>query len=351
MLFKEALKAGFFELQAVRDKYRELSLLSGMHRELIDRFLEVQALLLAPICPHTESIVHATWPVAGPVDDILVKSSCYLMEAAHSFRIQLKYHTQPKKPGKGDASGVSKPTHADIWIAKTYPPWQSTVLTTLSQLYQENGTLPDNKVISSELAGKPELKKYMKRVMPFVQATREKVEQVGLEALNLTLDFDEYNVVAENLVYLENTLDVEDITIQFATEGPEKTREECCPGRPLISFSVRPSVKLRLTNPQPQNGLFSHILSVGEGDTVAKLAARLARENKLINDANSIELWRYKDVKLGPRQFPVYGKPTSGAVLIEKEAVFHANVDNNSLDISLNGSKHPVGPTVIYIVK
>ncbi|CAG2062926.1 unnamed protein product, partial [Timema podura] len=214
---KEALKAGFFELQAVRDKYRELSLLSGMHRELIDRFLEVQALLLAPICPHVaehvwtllgKSIVRATWPVAGPVDDILVKSSCYLMEAAHSFRIQLKYHTQPKKPGKGDTVGVSKPTHADIWIAKTYPPWQSTVLTTLSQLYQKNGTLPDNKVISSELAGKPELKKYMKRVMPFVQATREKVEQVGLEALNLTLDFDEYNVVAENLVYLENTLDV-----------------------------------------------------------------------------------------------------------------------------------------------
>nr|CAD7605044.1 unnamed protein product [Timema genevievae] len=217
MLFKEALKAGFFELQAVRDKYRELSLLSGMHRELIDRFLEVQALLLAPICPHVaehvwtllgKSIVRATWPVAGPVDDILVKSSCYLMEAAHSFRIQLKYHTQPKKPGKGDPAGVSKPTHADIWIAKTYPPWQSTVLTTLSQLFQKNGTLSDNKVISSELAGKPELKKYMKRVMPFVQATREKVEQVGLEALNLTLDFDEYNVVAENLVYLENTLDV-----------------------------------------------------------------------------------------------------------------------------------------------
>nr|CAD7411757.1 unnamed protein product [Timema poppensis] len=146
-------------------------------------------------------------------------------------------------------------------------------------------------------------------------------------------------------------LQVEDISIQFATEGPEKTREECCPGRPLISFSVRPSVKLRLTNPQPQNGLFSHILSVGEGDTVAKLAARLARENKLINDAGSIELWRYKDVKLGPRQFPVYGKPTSGAVLIEKEAVFHADVDSNSLDISLNGSKYPVGPAVIYIVK
>lgn len=37
MLFKEALRTGFFELQATRDKYRELSLLDGMHVDLILR--------------------------------------------------------------------------------------------------------------------------------------------------------------------------------------------------------------------------------------------------------------------------------------------------------------------------
>ncbi|KAJ8867849.1 hypothetical protein PR048_031654 [Dryococelus australis] len=358
MLFKEALKTGFYEMQAARDKYRELSLVTGMHVELIDRFLEVQALLLSPICPHVAeyvwqlidksgSIVHARWPVAGPVDLLLLSSSVYLMDAAHSFRIQLKNHLQQRKGG----GEVAKPSHADVWVAKTYPRWQCIVLSALQQLYEKHGALPDNKVISSELAVMPELKKYMKRVMPFVQATREKLEEIGLAALNLTLDYNEFNVLAENLIYLENTLDVENIDLKYASEGPEKISEECRPGRPLISFSVRPSVKLTLVNPQPQNGLFTYTLNVGTGDNVAKIAARLARENRIIAESSCFELWRYEDPLLGPRRFPVFGSPTAGAVQIEKDAVFHADVGENYVSVSTNGVKHPVGSTVLYIAK
>lgn len=63
MLFKEALRTGFFELQAARDKYRELSL-DGMHADLMLRFIEVQALLLSPICPHVSEHV---WKLLGKV--------------------------------------------------------------------------------------------------------------------------------------------------------------------------------------------------------------------------------------------------------------------------------------------
>jgi len=48
----------------------------------------------------------------------------------------------------------------------------------------------------------------MKRVMPFAQGVREKIDAFGLQALNLTLDFDEMDVLSKSVVYLKNTLDV-----------------------------------------------------------------------------------------------------------------------------------------------
>lgn len=52
------------------------------------------------------------------------------------------------------------------------------------------------------------LKKYMKKAMPFVQATREKMAVIGIQALSLTMEFDEAKILKDNSSYLANTLDV-----------------------------------------------------------------------------------------------------------------------------------------------
>lgn len=44
--------------------------------------------------------------------------------------------------------------------------------------------------------------------MPFVQLIKEKMEVAGLSALNLTLDFNEFDVLKNNKEYLKNTLGV-----------------------------------------------------------------------------------------------------------------------------------------------
>lgn len=50
----------------------------------------------------------------------------------------------------------------------------------LVSVQSNNRALPDNKVIASELGALPELKKYMKRVMPFVAMIKVNLEQVGV---------------------------------------------------------------------------------------------------------------------------------------------------------------------------
>lgn len=54
--------------QAAKDKYRELAI-EGMHRELVFQFIEVQTLLLAPICPH---LCEHVWSLLGKVPMFLV---------------------------------------------------------------------------------------------------------------------------------------------------------------------------------------------------------------------------------------------------------------------------------------
>jgi hypothetical protein len=51
----------------------------------------------------------------------------------------------------------------------------------------------------------------MKKVMPFVQIIKEKVKTIGINAMNLTLDFNELDVLEKNKEYLKNTLDVSHI--------------------------------------------------------------------------------------------------------------------------------------------
>ncbi len=150
LLFKEALKSGFFEFQDARDKYRELSARTGMHRGLLLRFIEAQAVMLAPICPHTaEHIVRdvlgrkegtvqsAPWPASGTPDRSIIQSFNYFFEACHSFRVRYKnYLVVAGKSVKGKpAAAVAKPTHGTVYVARTFPKWQSIILTTLKAMF------------------------------------------------------------------------------------------------------------------------------------------------------------------------------------------------------------------------
>ncbi|MBN3323262.1 SYLC protein, partial [Atractosteus spatula] len=361
MMFKEALKSGFFEFQAAKDKYRELAI-EGMHRDLVFQFIEFQTLLLAPICPHlceytwtllgkSGSLMKAAWPVAGPVDEILIRSSQYLMETAHDLRLRLKNYMLPAKGKKGDQRPPPKPSHCTIYVAKTYPPWQHSTLSLLRKHYQaNNGTLPENKVIASELSTLPELKKYMKRVMPFVAMIKENLEKNGARVLDLELEFDERAVLLENIVYLTNSLELEQIDVVFASEADDKIKEDCCPGNPFCVFRSEPGVPVSFVNPQPASGLFSTKIDIRQGDNKDSIIRRLAKMNRLIKDVSKVKLMRYDDPVLGPRRVPVLGKEEQGKTVISEKSTFHIDLGAKKVHITDNGLSVDVGTTLVYLV-
>ncbi|XP_006891166.1 PREDICTED: leucine--tRNA ligase, cytoplasmic isoform X2 [Elephantulus edwardii] len=361
MMFKEALKTGFFEFQAAKDKYRELAI-EGMHRDLVFRFIEVQTLLLAPFCPHLcehiwtllgkpGSIMNASWPVAGPVDEALIRSSQYLMEVAHDLRLRLKNYMMPAKGKKTDKQLPQKPSHCTIYVAKNYPSWQHTTLSVLRKHFEANsGKLPDNKVIASELGNLPELKKYMKKVMPFVAMIKENLEKIGARVLDLQLEFDEQAVLMENIVYLTNSLELEHIEVKFASEAEDKIREDCCPGKPLNVFRREPGVLVSILNPQPSSGHFSMKIEIRQGDTRDSIVRRLMKMDRGIKDLSKVKLMRFDDPLMGPRRIPVLGKECFEKTLISEHAVFHVDLMSKKIHLTENGLQADIGDTIIYLV-
>ena len=156
LMFKEALKTGFFEYQDARDKYRELCVRSGMHRSLLLRFIETQVILLSPICPHTSEYVYknilkkettvqnASWPKSEEPNQKYIQMFNYFIDACHSFRVRYKNFQQQALKGQKGANKFTtpvKPTHGTIYVARNFPRWQSLILTTLKQMYQVNRVL------------------------------------------------------------------------------------------------------------------------------------------------------------------------------------------------------------------
>jgi len=373
MSYKEALRTGFFELQLSRDKYREMCLAtdSSMREDLIFTFIRVQLHLLSPVCPHltdyiwrhllpgtpgfeggSKSILTSTWPKAGVVDELIVKSSQHLMDTSHDFRIRMK---KLQNPPKGKKDPPPKSTHATIYVAKSFPPWQSCVLNKMRSLYEKSGgSFPDNKVILGELKGEPELAKVMKKVMPFVTKVKESVTAQGPKAMNVTLDFDEKALFEETISYMASTLELEGVSVAYSDSAPDaKTREECCPGDPIIVFRAEPAVQLKAVNVQPKSGLFGLSIPILNGDSVSSIAKRMSRLERGIKDPKRVKLYRYDDPAMGPRTMP---NPTDMFSLMKKLDLsdsFSIDLERQSVAVNLqgNGTKVDLGKQIVYVVE
>ena len=199
MRFREALKYGFFELLLARDAYRDFCEKVGApaHAGVVRRFCDVLCVLIAPICPHwaehvwggvlgrAGSVTRAAWPLRGAEDETLLRADAYLAAKLHEFRLAIIKATTVK--ASKQARGIvaqPKPTHATVFVASAWPPWQRKPLALLSGLWDPvahaaTGGFPADalKQVQALCAADAELKPFLKRVMPLASTTMQVSER------------------------------------------------------------------------------------------------------------------------------------------------------------------------------
>jgi leucyl-tRNA synthetase len=192
----------------------------------------------------------------------------------------------------------------------------------------------------------------MKKVMPFVQGVRDNVTKLGKIAFALTVDFNEFDILTTSSEYLKSTLELEQLEIKFTSdpEATEKMKEDVLPGRPFISYSVKPSVRITLENQIPRSGLFTQFLNVSDGDSTEVLKQKLAKALGM-KTTTAIQLLKFDDHVLGPRKIPNFNDYKSGKSELES-GIFSADVKENRVYITTeSGKKLEIGTNLTYIIE
>ncbi|KAJ3120198.1 cytosolic leucyl tRNA synthetase [Nowakowskiella sp. JEL0407] len=227
-MYRKALAFGFYDLQNARNEYRKsvtgqglvqqsdvVEKHEGLHKDVVMRFIEVQALLLAPICPHfcefvwrdvlknTTSIHHALWPKMRPVDKTILEASKYLRDVVYRIRTT-EDAAAKKKNKKGGAPAVDPNAQKTLrlYVALKYPEWQHKAIEALKEAYNTTTKQFENEKAVFNKHGLLKNGSAMK----FAAAVKVAVEKSGESAFQLALSFDEVTVLKQNLTWVRREL-------------------------------------------------------------------------------------------------------------------------------------------------
>uniref|UniRef100_A0A1D2A3Q3 leucine--tRNA ligase n=2 Tax=Auxenochlorella protothecoides TaxID=3075 RepID=A0A1D2A3Q3_AUXPR len=269
MNFRDVVLAGWYALSNARDAYLVACAVEGLNRELILRFVEVAALLVAPIAPHTSEyiwgdvlkreglILTAGWPAAPQPDFVLQEAYRYVEKMKKPIKDGFEKAAGGSAGKKGQPAVPASPVaHAHIHVVDRFGGWKARALQVLAGLY--DASLPDcfpakpNETVLSAVAGEPELtalppKQLRPTVFPFVAYKTKQAKEGGKEVLSVKLPFDEAQVLEASTGYILRALQelkgLQSITIhklafdELATAGDERVRA-ALPGEPVIVFTA-----------------------------------------------------------------------------------------------------------------
>ncbi|XP_020088202.1 leucine--tRNA ligase, cytoplasmic-like [Ananas comosus] len=267
-MFREALKTGFYDLQAARDEYRFSCGAGGMNRDLLFRFMDVQTRLIAPICPHYAEhvwknllkkqgfVIKAGWPEAEAPDLTLRIANKYLQDSIVLMRKLLqKQESGPKKGKKGapaPPAEENKLTAGLIYVNEQYDGWKAECLRILKYKFDvAKGSFPPNEEIlealkQSSIGQDSNFKQIQKLCMPFIKFKKDETKDVGPRALDLKLPFGEMEVLRENTDLIKRQLGLEHVEILDPSDEASRskagthvsllTQNPPSPGNPVAIF-------------------------------------------------------------------------------------------------------------------
>jgi len=273
LMYREAIKTGFYEFQTCRDLYRDATVEIGMHAELVEKFISAQALLAAPIAPHfseqlwrgtlknESSIQNTRFPEpAAPVNDSTTRAAHYVRGLVNTIR-GAEIAVGRKKKGKNTAPVQNyndrEPKELSIYLAESFPEWQSDCAEILKNNYDEKNGVDDKK-LKEDMTKAGFLQN--KKAMPFVQGLKvrlptftllgtsdllgtnllifspsplnslllrqKRVLELGAgAAFDRSLPFDEKAILEAATPYLKRTLNFGQIHILSAEESLAKAEE------------------------------------------------------------------------------------------------------------------------------
>jgi len=260
MKYRRALRA-FIVLQNSRNFYSLYGKETGLHRDLIQRYIETEILIIAPICPHWAEIMwarlgkkglacDASWPKAELKNVELEEQLKYIEKNAHNVRVMLnKNETQRKKKSKKAGKELPAPDSVNLFITMDYTQWQQDTLVALQTLYaacddKDNfvNTFRNDLMKTAPVAGKYKNKREKSNVMQFAMWIVRQIEERGEVVLQLKTPFDEYELATKHKAMLTHDLGIANVNI-WRTSDPAaptdtlgKQLNEAKPGNVLAYF-------------------------------------------------------------------------------------------------------------------
>ncbi|KAF2862508.1 leucyl-tRNA synthetase [Piedraia hortae CBS 480.64] len=249
--YKAAVKSGLYDFISARDAYRESTKAAGvgMHADLIKRYVELQALMIAVVAPHwaeyiwqevlkkDSTIQNALFPSVPDPQPALTAARDYVRST--SSNITSAEGAQRKKLSKGKQASYdpNQPKRLYIYMARSYPKWQDDVVEIVRKNF--DGMKLDMAEVSKSIP-----KGNAKRAMPFVQMLKRSLETTDEreKVFDRKLAFDEEAVLKEMVPVLMQTLQkCEAVEVIPVEEGSEKkdlpqVAENAIPGQPTFFF-------------------------------------------------------------------------------------------------------------------